>query len=189
MPRDEGLALYELALAHGERAHRGTWLEVGAWCGKSAVYLGAAAEASTNCVLYSLDHHHGSEENQAGWEHFDARSSTRRRTTQHAPHVAAHDRRADSRRPCSDWSDRQRGRGALRPTARSPLHRRRSRPRRRVGRLRGLGRPRSSWADSADPRRLSRPPPTGAARPTRSTAPPSRVVTSSNAPSRARFAH
>jgi hypothetical protein len=22
-------------------------------------------------VLYSLDHHHGSEENQAGWEHFD----------------------------------------------------------------------------------------------------------------------
>jgi predicted O-methyltransferase YrrM len=70
MPRDEGLALYELAHAHGDRAHRGTWLEVGAWCGKSAVYLGAAAEA-TSSVLYSLDHHHGSEENQAGWEHFD----------------------------------------------------------------------------------------------------------------------
>jgi predicted O-methyltransferase YrrM len=43
---------------------------VGAWCGKSALYLGAAAEA-TSSVLYSLDHHHGSEENQAGWEHFD----------------------------------------------------------------------------------------------------------------------
>ncbi len=71
MPRDEGLALYESARALGERAHRGTWLEVGAWCGKSAVYLGAAAEAS-GCVLYSLDHHHGSEENQEGWEHFDA---------------------------------------------------------------------------------------------------------------------
>ena len=71
MPRDEGLALFEFALAHGERSHRGTWLEIGAWCGKSAVYLGAAAEA-TNSVLYSLDHHHGSEENQAGWEHFDA---------------------------------------------------------------------------------------------------------------------
>jgi len=70
MPRDEGLALYEWSNAHGERAHRGTWLEVGAWCGKSAVYLGAAAEASSS-VLYSLDHHHGSEENQAGWEHFD----------------------------------------------------------------------------------------------------------------------
>jgi len=71
MPRDEGLALFEYALAHGERSHRGTWLEVGAWCGKSAVYLGAAAE-ETSSVLYSLDHHHGSEENQAGWEHFDA---------------------------------------------------------------------------------------------------------------------
>jgi len=68
MPRDEGLALNEFAQAHGERSHRGTWLEIGAWCGKSAVYLGAAAEA-TNSVLYSLDHHHGSEENQAGWEH------------------------------------------------------------------------------------------------------------------------
>ena len=35
------------------------------------MYLGAAAEA-TDSVLYSLDHHRGSEENQAGWEHFDA---------------------------------------------------------------------------------------------------------------------
>jgi len=71
MPREEGLALFEFALAHGGRSHRGTWLEIGAWCGKSAVYLGAAAEA-TNSVLYSLDHHHGSEENQSGWEHHDA---------------------------------------------------------------------------------------------------------------------
>jgi hypothetical protein len=71
MPRNEGLALYEQALAQGERVPGGTWLEIGAWCGKSAVYLGAAGEA-TNCVLFSLDHHHGSEENQEGWEHFDA---------------------------------------------------------------------------------------------------------------------
>jgi MMP 1-O-methyltransferase len=70
MPRPEGLALYEHALGLGERVSGGTWLEVGAWCGKSALYLGAAAEA-TNSVLYSLDHHHGSEENQVGWEHFD----------------------------------------------------------------------------------------------------------------------
>jgi predicted O-methyltransferase YrrM len=70
MPRGEGLALYEHARQHGEQHARGTWLEVGAWCGKSAVYLGAAAEL-TNGVLYSLDHHHGSEENQVGWEHFD----------------------------------------------------------------------------------------------------------------------
>jgi predicted O-methyltransferase YrrM len=70
MPRYEGLALFESALAHGEQRPGGTWLEIGAWCGKSAVYLGAAAER-TSSVLYSLDHHHGSEENQAGWEHFD----------------------------------------------------------------------------------------------------------------------
>jgi predicted O-methyltransferase YrrM len=70
MPREEGLALFGHALELGARVPQGTWLEVGAWCGKSALYLGAAAEA-TSSVLYSLDHHHGSEENQAGWEHFD----------------------------------------------------------------------------------------------------------------------
>ena len=71
MPRDEGLALFEHAREHAERVPNATWLEVGAWCGKSAVYLGAAAQTG-ECVLYSLDHHHGSEENQEGWEHFDA---------------------------------------------------------------------------------------------------------------------
>jgi predicted O-methyltransferase YrrM len=70
MPRNEGLALTNFALELGEHFPAGTWLEVGAWCGKSALYLGAAAEA-TSSVLYSLDHHHGSEENQEGWEHFD----------------------------------------------------------------------------------------------------------------------
>jgi MMP 1-O-methyltransferase len=71
MPDDEGLALFGAALEAGEASPGATWLEVGAWCGKSAVYLGAAAEA-TGSVLFSLDHHRGSEENQAGWEHFDA---------------------------------------------------------------------------------------------------------------------
>jgi predicted O-methyltransferase YrrM len=70
MPTNEGHALYEVALEYGEHTPGGTWLEVGAWCGKSALFLGNAAEA-TQSVLYSLDHHHGSEENQAGWEHFD----------------------------------------------------------------------------------------------------------------------
>ena len=37
---------------------------------KSAVYLGAAA-AVRGTVLFTIDHHHGSEENQAGWEHHD----------------------------------------------------------------------------------------------------------------------
>jgi predicted O-methyltransferase YrrM len=71
MPRPEGLALFEHALVAGRRHPTGTWLEIGSWCGKSALYLGAAAE-ETSSVLYSLDHHHGSEENQSGWEHFDA---------------------------------------------------------------------------------------------------------------------
>lgn len=67
MPTREGRALYDSARAMGPG---GTWLEVGAWCGKSAVYLGAAA-LERGAVVYSLDHHHGSEENQRGWEHFD----------------------------------------------------------------------------------------------------------------------
>ena len=67
MPPDEGRALHDIALAQGSG---GTWLEVGAWCGKSAVFLGAAAQ-ERDSVLYSLDHHHGSLENQRGWEHFD----------------------------------------------------------------------------------------------------------------------
>ena len=67
MPPDEGEALHEAALS----ATTGPYLEVGAYCGKSAIYLGAAAR-ERDTVLFSLDHHRGSEENQAGWEHHDA---------------------------------------------------------------------------------------------------------------------
>jgi MMP 1-O-methyltransferase len=74
MPDDEGVALYEAAVRAGlwsSRSSRApTFVEIGAWCGKSTIYLGAAAE-ETNGVLFSVDHHHGSEENQAGWEHHD----------------------------------------------------------------------------------------------------------------------
>jgi hypothetical protein len=78
MPEDEGLALYRLAVRAGQRPGAAgpepdggaTFVEIGAWCGKSTVYLGAAAE-ETGAVLFSVDHHHGSEENQAGWEHHD----------------------------------------------------------------------------------------------------------------------
>ncbi len=71
MPDDEGEALFLAALRAGATFEHATFLEVGAWCGKSTVYLGAAAE-ETGAVLFSLDHHHGSEENQPGWEHHDA---------------------------------------------------------------------------------------------------------------------
>ena len=42
-------------------------LEIGSYCGKSAVYLGTGAR-ERHTVLYALDHHRGSEENQPGWE-------------------------------------------------------------------------------------------------------------------------
>jgi predicted O-methyltransferase YrrM len=67
MPADEGDFLYETALAHlGD----GPALEIGSYCGKSAIYLGAAAR-ETGSTVFTLDHHRGSEENQAGWEHHD----------------------------------------------------------------------------------------------------------------------
>jgi predicted O-methyltransferase YrrM len=67
MPDDEGLALNA---AGRDASSVGPLLEVGSYCGKSAVYLGAAARAG-GTVLFSVDHHRGSEENQAGWEHHD----------------------------------------------------------------------------------------------------------------------
>lgn len=68
MPREEGLALHRWAT---ERLPQGPVLEVGTYCGKSAVYLGAAAR-EVGGTVFTVDHHHGSEENQAGWEHHDS---------------------------------------------------------------------------------------------------------------------
>ena len=91
MPDDEGLALRDAALragrafapeagvagaagpgpgAAGRRLDRPVFVEIGAWCGKSTLYLGGAAEA-TGAVLFSVDHHHGSEENQPGWPYHE----------------------------------------------------------------------------------------------------------------------
>jgi predicted O-methyltransferase YrrM len=67
MPEEEGLALHEAGLAGSSV---GPLLEIGSYCGKSAVYLGTAAR-SAGTVVFTVDHHHGSEENQAGWEHHD----------------------------------------------------------------------------------------------------------------------
>ena len=65
MPPDEGLALYDAAV--GVPLAGGPMLEIGSYCGKSSVYLGAAAR-ERETVLFALDHHRGSEENQPGWE-------------------------------------------------------------------------------------------------------------------------
>ena len=68
MPTDEGGALYDAALHY---LHGGIGVEIGTYCGKSTLLLGAAAQ-QTGSVLFTVDHHHGSEEHQPGWEYYDA---------------------------------------------------------------------------------------------------------------------
>jgi predicted O-methyltransferase YrrM len=68
MPDAEGLVLHRAAVAV---ASRGPMLEVGSYCGKSAIYLGCAARAHDG-MLFSVDHHRGSEENQPGELYCDA---------------------------------------------------------------------------------------------------------------------
>jgi predicted O-methyltransferase YrrM len=65
MPPEEGLALYDAAATRPVGG--APMLEVGSYCGKSSVYLGAAAR-ERDLQLFALDHHRGSEENQPGWE-------------------------------------------------------------------------------------------------------------------------
>jgi predicted O-methyltransferase YrrM len=67
MPEAEADALYDAAWA---MSPYGVILEVGTYCGKSATWLGAAAKDRGGHVV-TIDHHRGSEENQAGWEHHD----------------------------------------------------------------------------------------------------------------------
>lgn len=69
MPPPEGLALYRAAAAY---ARVGPVLEIGTYCGKSTIYLATAARAAGQRVV-TVDHHHGSEENQPGWEYHDRR--------------------------------------------------------------------------------------------------------------------
>lgn len=64
---EEALRLYELAR---EASRRGPCLEIGSYCGRSAVYLGLGCRENRG-VLYSIDHHRGSEEQQPGQEYFD----------------------------------------------------------------------------------------------------------------------
>jgi predicted O-methyltransferase YrrM len=74
MPADEGLALYRAARRYFDA---GVGVEIGTYCGRSTVLLGAAAH-ETGSVLYTVDHHHGSEEHQPGWEYHDSSLVDRR---------------------------------------------------------------------------------------------------------------
>ncbi len=67
LDRQEGNALYDIAI---EASRRGPCLEIGSYCGKSTIYLGSACRKN-NSILFSIDHHRGSEEQQPGEEYFD----------------------------------------------------------------------------------------------------------------------
>ncbi|MGW3911347.1 class I SAM-dependent methyltransferase [Streptomyces sp. NPDC005070] len=68
MPRGEGLALHEAAVAAGRLGL--PLLEVGTYCGRSTILLAdAAREAGVTAI--TVDHHRGSEEQQPGWEYHD----------------------------------------------------------------------------------------------------------------------
>jgi predicted O-methyltransferase YrrM len=64
----EGRRLYDVACA---ASPSGPCLEIGSFCGKSAVYIGAACRRF-EATLFSIDHHRGSEEHQPGEPYFDA---------------------------------------------------------------------------------------------------------------------
>ncbi len=67
MHDDEALLLYQTSL---KAAGSGALLEIGSYCGKSAYFIGLAAKEKDS-VLFSIDHHKGSEEQQMGQEYFD----------------------------------------------------------------------------------------------------------------------
>jgi predicted O-methyltransferase YrrM len=67
LDEQEAMRLRDLAL---EACAYGPCLEIGSYCGKSAVYLGSACKQKLS-VLFSVDHHQGSEEQQPGQEYFD----------------------------------------------------------------------------------------------------------------------
>lgn len=70
MPEVEGDALFDAACSLRGDAARAPFVEIGSWCGRSTVWLGAAARQQGTVVL-AVDHHRGSEENQPGWEWHD----------------------------------------------------------------------------------------------------------------------
>ena len=49
----------------------GPLLEIGSYCGRSAAIIGQACKENSS-ILYSIDHHRGSEEQQPGEEYFDS---------------------------------------------------------------------------------------------------------------------
>ena len=70
MPEAEGDALHEAALVAASNCPGLPFVEIGSYCGRSTIWLGDAARRA-GTVLFAVDHHRGSEENQEGWEWHD----------------------------------------------------------------------------------------------------------------------
>jgi len=66
--REEAMRLYELAR---EASLIGPCLEIGSYCGKTASYIGMGCRENGG-ILFSIDHHRGSEEQQPGEKYFDS---------------------------------------------------------------------------------------------------------------------
>ncbi|MFW6415579.1 MAG: class I SAM-dependent methyltransferase [Thermodesulfobacteriota bacterium] len=64
---DEGNALFELGKS---MSPKGPCLEIGGYCGLSTIYIGSGVKENQG-ILYSVDHHQGSEEHQPGEEFHD----------------------------------------------------------------------------------------------------------------------
>ena len=58
MPPDEGDALHAAALAAAAAVPGAPFVEIGSYCGRSTIWLGAAARAA-GTVLFAVDHHRG----------------------------------------------------------------------------------------------------------------------------------
>lgn len=67
-PVDEAMALYSVAR---RAAGIGPIVEIGSYLGRSTLFLAAAAAAEGQGVVFSVDHHRGSEEMQPGWPDHD----------------------------------------------------------------------------------------------------------------------
>mgnify|MGYP003314284196 FL=1 len=67
MPDNEGKALMAWAKIFSKI---GPLLEIGSFCGKSSIYLGLSAKEEDQ-VVFTIDHHKGSEEHQLNEEYFD----------------------------------------------------------------------------------------------------------------------
>ena len=67
LDKEEGRRLFEIAR---QASCLGPCLEIGSYCGKSTLYIGAACRTN-NSILFAVDHHGGSEEQQPGEGYFD----------------------------------------------------------------------------------------------------------------------